>query len=660
MADTIFTDWLSALTKLQSSVSKDLAEIREQKAEIQKLKTDIFNRLAQGKYVRDDRRLVLSAPEIIIGNVDASGMLYGDGGSITIRGQRVATEGVGENGVVSNRAATISQIAVDPGPDGIEEVVRNRSVIVNQAKNITIQSNGAEKDGYFACLPQTVGAVGVRIHADQCVEIDAAASSEVRSQQISDQLKNLNSAVTGLTLDSTNAMTTASTLVGQMEALLALQDPLSLDEVTMRTTVMELDDLTEQFNSLMPSVYQALDKAVATMSKLAETKRRIKALQNEQTKVSAAQGTFKDQSTDAVLRVNAEQMFFKSVDGDGNIRTNPEAAISIQTGKVDISTLKPDGSLIDDSHVNIATHDVSISTFNSALNDDGTGDFTTEGSVSVSSKDISFMALDYSSDSLKAQTKDSCFSVRMENMVFLSQDVDGNATGNFYVSAETEQHVSADKDGNTTGSFDVRSKKMALSSTDKDNTATGSLDVKAEQVTMASVDSSGKAIGQLSLNSKDIFVKSMDTDDKGADKSLAAGGNMVLVSEKMFVGRTDKDNLSKELQLSSEKTGIYGKTTAEVQQGEAKAVVQLDGGNVAIGASKAEFYGDNTVNGKSDFKGDVTMKKLTADNIEAKTSLKSKNISDGIAVPGGPSSAKLSAKLKEADAPKAKTDSEES
>lgn len=660
MADTIFTDWLSALTKLQSSVSKDLAEIREQKAEIQKLKTDIFNRLAQGKYVRDDRRLVLSAPEIIIGNVDASGMLYGDGGSITIRGQRVAAEGVGENGVVSNRAATISQIAVDPGPDGIEEVVRNRSVIVNQAKNITIQSNGAEKDGYFACLPQTVGAVGVRIHADQCVEIDAAASSEVRSQQISDQLKNLNCAVTGLTLDSTSAMTTASTLVGQMEALLALQDPLSLDEVTMRTTVMELDDLTEQFNSLMPSVYQALDKAVATMSKLAETKRRIKALQNEQTKVSAAQGTFKDQSTDAVLRVNAEQMFFKSVDGDGNIRTNPEAAISIQTGKVDISTLKPDGSLIDDSHVNIATHDVSISTVNSKLNDDGTGDYTTEGSVSVSAKDISFTALDYNNDGLKAQTKDSRFSVRMENMVFLSQDVDGNAIGNFYVATEKEKHVSADKDGNTTGSFDVRAKNMTLSSADKDDTATGCLNVKTENVTLASVDNSGKAIGQFCLNSKDIFVKSMDTDDKGADKSLAAGGNMVLVSEKMFVGRTDKDNLSKELQLSSEKTGIYGKTTAEVQQGEAKAVVQLDGGNVAIGASKAEFYGDNTVNGKSDFKGDVTMKKLTADNIEAKTSLKSKNISDGIAVPGGPSSAKLSAKLKEADAPKAKTDSEES
>jgi hypothetical protein len=72
---------------------------------------------------------------------------------------------------------------------------------------------------------------------------------------------------------------------------------------------------------------------------------------------------------------------------------------------------------------------------------------------------------------------------------------------------------------------------------------------------------------------------------------------------------------------------------------------------LVAGHEKAEFYGDNTINGKSDFKADVTMKKATADNIEAKTSFKSKNISDGIAVPGAPSTAKLSAKLSEDDAP---------
>ena len=39
MADTVFSDWLTALTKLQTCVEKDLDEIRQQKAEIQQLLT---------------------------------------------------------------------------------------------------------------------------------------------------------------------------------------------------------------------------------------------------------------------------------------------------------------------------------------------------------------------------------------------------------------------------------------------------------------------------------------------------------------------------------------------------------------------------------------------------------------------------------------------
>ena len=147
MADTIFTDWLSALQNLQSSVSKDLAEIRKQKAEIQQLKVDIINEVARGKFIRDNERIVLSAPEIVIGNVDASGMLYGEGGSIIIRGQNLGLEGVGEYGNVKTRAAIISQTAIDPGPDGIEEVVRSNSSITSQARHITLESHEAEENG---------------------------------------------------------------------------------------------------------------------------------------------------------------------------------------------------------------------------------------------------------------------------------------------------------------------------------------------------------------------------------------------------------------------------------------------------------------------------------------------------------------------------------
>lgn len=191
MADTIFSNWLLALQNLQSSVSKDLSEIRKQKAEIQQLKADIMNEVARGKFIRDNERLVLSAPEIVIGNVDAGGMLYGDGGTIIIRGQKLGLEGVGENGSVETRASLIAQTAVDPGPDGIEEVVRSQSAIINQAKHITLQSNEAVEDGYFSRPAKTTGATGVRIHADEEVEIDASQSVENRKAAIENSLSEL-------------------------------------------------------------------------------------------------------------------------------------------------------------------------------------------------------------------------------------------------------------------------------------------------------------------------------------------------------------------------------------------------------------------------------------------------------------------------------------
>lgn len=655
MAGTDLTSILTALGNLQASVSKDLEEIRKQKAEIQQLKTDVFNEVARGRVIRDDQRLVLSAPEIIIGNVDGSGTLYSEGGSIVIRGQKVGLEGVGTSGSVDTRATTISQTAIDPGIDGVEEVVRSQSSIIQQAKRIAIQSNDCADDGYFSQSPRTTASSGVRIHADERVEIDSSVSSEIRSDEVSNRLANATKAVTSLTTESVEAMTSATTLIGEMETLLTLQDPLTIDELTMRTTVVELDSLTEQFNALLPSVYSAINSAISSMSHLAEANRRMKALQQEQLDLATASTSFKEKSTGASLAITAEQMDVASIDGDNHIRDNAEAAIRVQTGKLDITCYKTDGSLIDDSHVRIATQDVDIATVNPTLKDDGTGDYDTVGSVSIRSKDVQISAVDYDSEKIKGQTQDSRFSVRMQDSSILSFDNEGNTTGTFAVQTESMLMSSCDKDRNNTGTLTVNAKDITLSSSDKDNAAIGSLTMKAAETNVRATDKDGKAIGQISINAKDVFIKSMDTDDKGADKSLAGGGNMVLTAENMFVGSTTKDNLSKQLQISSDKTGIYGKTTAELQQGEAKAVVQLDGGNIAIGGSKSEFFGDNTINGKTDFKSDATMKKLTADNIEAKTSFKSKNISDGIAVPGAASSAKLKAKLKEADAPQPKT-----
>ena len=72
-------------------------------------------------------------------------------------------------------------------------------------------------------------------------------------------------------------------------------------------------------------------------------------------------------------------------------------------------------------------------------------------------------------------------------------------------------------------------------------------------------------------------------------------------------------------------------------------------------ASKKKVYTPSRLIKELSFKADITAPKATIDNVEASKSFKSTNISDGIAVPGAPSSASLSQKIKEEAAPKSKS-----
>lgn len=654
---TVLKDWVAALNKMQACVTKDLAEIRQQKMEIQRLKDDIYSRLSEGNYIRNDQRIILSAPEIVIGNVDDHGMLFGDSGSVVVRGGSVNLEGSGDMGSVSTKAPYISQIAIDPGADGIQQAVVTNSSIVSQAKSIVIQSN--ESEGFFSQPPISTGNTGVRIHADDHLEIDVSKSVKALGDNIKGILAALEKEKTRLTLEVPRKIAAVTALTTEMETLFTASDLLNAGELMTRTNVLDLSDAQDQFEAMVPMMHNALEGCIKTISILAETNRRIKALQEEQKKLDAAKSDFEKEGIDTRLTLRAESMNIESVDGDGNIRTTKEAAINVQTGRVNISTRKADESLIEDSGVHIATKDVIINTTDPKLDKDGNGELPVKGSFIVNAKNVLFNSIDAKCDNgkieVKEQTKGSSFNVRAENTSFYSTNIEEQkTTGKLYIEVEDVKVTSTDKDKNTTGKLNVQMNEMTMTSIDKDKNATGTLDVKVEKTNVAAVDKDSKATGQIVLNGKDVFVKSMDTDDKGKDKNLAAGGNMILVAEKMFMGRTAKKNTAKQVQISADKTGLYGTSTTEVQQGEGKAIVQLDGGNLSVSGSKTQIYGETTVNAKAEFKADVKAPKLTADNLEAKTSFKSSNISDGIAIPGAPSTASLSAKLKEDDAPEPK------
>ena len=577
----LLSDWSKLLGDFQSSVSKDLNEIRKHKAEIQQMKTELFDRCWAWKIIRDDQRVIISAPEIVIGNVDANGDLSADGGTVIIKGSALKFDGVGEDGIIASRAATISQTAVDPGIDGVEEVAHPTSTIVSQARNIVLQSNDS-KD-CFSQAPETNNK-GIRIHSDTTMEIDTSVSAENRNQEIQRRLAKLNSEVVTLNLQTTQAKVQIDAKMVALKALMETHSQLDAKVDLTRVNVNALYELQEQIQSQMDDLYQDSIQFYRSVSELAEMNRQISALEKEQEAIKMGD-PFTENTTNAALTLSAEHIDMLTIDGDGNFKENPEAGIRINSPRMDVTMQKEDGSLAKESALNVQVEQVTVSTANPKVSEQST-DLPAGGSVNIYSKDINLLALD-------AELKD-----KKMNEKALAKE----------------------------GKITLRAEKQEISATDTDGKATGSVDI----------------------NAKSVELKSMDVDkDKRTDKKLAEGSSMLVVAEKMYVGAKDKSNKSKQLQAVSEELGLFADKTLEAQQGDGKAVLQLAGGDAALSGSKTQVYGAITLNGKTEVKDELKAPKATLDNVEAKTSFKSSNISDGIPVPPPPSTAKLSAKLKE-------------
>ena len=648
----IYDDWKKLLETFQQCVEKDLEEIHNQKAEVQQIKTDIFNRLDKGLFYRDNDRIVISAPEIVIGNVDKSGDLQGGIGQVIIKGSDVKFEGVGESGSIVSRAPSIRQVAVDPGVDGLENVVYNTSEIVSQASSIVLHSSDATDA--FSAGEITTSKGGVWIHADQDLTLEASVTNEIRKKDIEDQIKSLTAEATDLKKLMDKDKKSIDTFFNDMNKLHEAEEKVNIpDFYSIRINTDVIEEIHNRMEAIMPSLYQSTISFMRSVSKLAEVNRKKKALEAE--KKSLKNGDdFKKNNTGASMNITAESIAIATADGDGNLHTNDEAGISIRTPKLGMSMVDDQGKLVKEGGFSVNAENISLTSV-----DPKDKDYPVVGNVSIRAKDINLEAVDYQVDDKGMKEKE------------LTKD--GKLTMTFKtveVSTANPQNIERDKEGKLTkgefkgeGDVIIRSKTVTMESLDyevadgklktKALTKDGKLSIRTEKTDILAADAEGKATGSVNVNAKAVSVKSMDVDkEKLTDSKLAAGSTMTLVSEKMYVGSKSKDIKSKKVQTVSEEVGLFADKTLEIQQGDGKALVQLDGGNASVGGSKTQIYGDTTINGKADIKGDVKAPKAVIDNIEAKSSFKSTNISDGIAVPGASGGGSLSAKLKSEDAPK--------
>jgi hypothetical protein len=590
-----FEQWQSELENFQSNVKKDLEEIRRCKKEIQTMKDgllEMMNEASQwtyGKYIRDDHRLILSAPEIIIGNVDKDGVLDNMPSTVIVRGNDIRLEGTALDGMIGGavtlRAPSIRSIAEDPGKDGTEKAVLATSEIVSQARSVSLNSENAK--GVFT-LSASAGMVGVELNSETGIALDATLSNTIKKKRLKEAADNRKEQVKTLETEAKNQKKVVGDLMKDLKKLLDFEN-MTENEITTRVNYLDIDELYDSFNACSSALYEAMAGYFRILSRLAEANRQMSCLEDMEKEVDKQKSSFKDKSTHTYISLKTESIRALSVDGDGNYRENPGAGVSINAKRVDIGTYKADESLHDESTITLASRKVEISTVNPKVERDNKGeikkgDFPSVGDVSIFSKNIQMTTVDY----------------------------------------------------------EWKDKKMV----EKALTKEGKIALRTETVDVSVTDTEGKATGQVEVNAKAVEVKSMDVDkEKRTDKSLAAGSTMLLLSEKMFVGARDSKTKSQQLQVASDKTGVFADTTLELQQ--AKAVVQLSGGNAAVGGGNLDLYGKTTLQGDVTAKGGITGGDIEMKNMKVKTSFKSPSTSEGIAVPGAPATGKLSAKLKE-------------
>ena len=573
------------MEKFQQNVKKDIEEIRSQKDEIQRIKQDILDNLEKGRYIRDDNRIIISAPEIIIGNVDKSGILWGGGSKVVIRATNIDLEGVGTGtsgiGSIVSRAPSIRQIAVDPGKDGIEQVVKPISEIVSQAQNIVLRGENA--DDYFPQSSLSNSGSGIHLSTNGQISIDATLPCDTLSESLEQEEKALNTQINDLNQTASQAKSTVASLVSHMNELIE-KDTLNSSEIETRTNFLDIDELHYEFQQTTSTLYNALTHYFNSLSLLAESNRQLAAVKEQKEAAKQLKSSFKEQTTDTFISLRSENISLTSTDGDGNLRTNDGAGIGLAGKEISLTSYGNDGALIKDSGIYMGSQDVEINTANPKIADKNT-DLPAEGSVRVVSKAIQVEAVDY-------ETKDD----------------------------KTEE---------------------------KSLTQEGSFTLRAEKINLNATDTEGKATGTIAANAKTVEVKAMDVDkEKRTDKELAAGSSLLLLAEKVYAGARDKKTRSKSVQVASDKVGLFGDTTVELQQ-DGKAILQLSGGDAALSGSKTTLYGEMTSQGKTTFKSDVTAGTVEMKNLKVDSSFKTPYTTEGVSVPGAPSTAKLSAKLSE-------------
>lgn len=582
---------LDKLFKIANSAKVDIEEIHKCKAEMQQMKDDLYNNIHAGHYIHDDNRIVISAPEIVIGNVDKDGNLIGPS-SVTIRSNGINLDGVGQHGSVNIRATTIRNRTEDPGIDGIESVVYSNASYTCRSGAILIDSTLT--DGVFY-RDFDGSSTGLTLRSDTSISINASLPIS-NSTGLKKSIKERYNLMKELAQKELKEITKTSGVkeatekkITEIKAILSTNKLMETDELT-DANVVAIEDLIEQLKGESSSFIGLVRSYIHALSEVVETKRKENALNGILSKLKDADH-YKDNPTGALLSLNGETIIVSTRDGEGKIRENKDSGIIVdQVKNIDIKSKASTGAMIKDSHVQIESQDICLVTNDSKRD----------------SKDKP-MHFDVADGSIRMNSK---------NVVLTSYDYD------------TPDESNGDGNG-----IDSQFKMKQL-------TEKGKIVIGAASIDINTADQEGKAAGKVDVNSKSLVLQSVNKSKEESDDKvqLTDGGSTEILSKNICIGgvKAKDETKAEQILLTGKKVAMVGDSETEILQGTDKSnYILLKDNKLNAKNSKAQIFESS----KHDLSGDVNVSKelkvktATIGNLTAKASLKSPNQTDSGGTP---------------------------
>ena len=566
--------WEERLNNFKQALDKELQDIQQCKAELAEIQKEVQESLSGIRYIREEGRLVLSAPEIVIGDVDPLGVLGPRYSKVIILGNEVKVAGTSR---ILNRAPEIHSLAEHPGRDGQESTLPYHSEIVQVARNVLV--NGVNDAEVINPNRDMVSRPGVAITSRGSIDVNASVSCEYETQQLDQAiqaLKNQKSQTDKQLADIEKEVKAASM---ELDLLLKLPD-VNVSDTLVRVNYLDISELHEEYNQKVKRMCEKCMAYYSALATQADTNLRIAALEKQKETVKGRKANFEEQTTGSSIYLQSERIRLDTRDGDYHTRTNPEAGFFVNSSHISLTSYMDDWKTIEESYLYVGTQKATISTQNYNYSDPqkGEGEVVTEGEVNILSKTVRVQAVDADLKEFepteKALTPESQLTVRMEQTQVQATDTEGKATGLIDMNAKNLRLKSMDVDKE--------------SGEEKELSQGSQLQLLAESMFIGSTeDKQQTLLAQVAADRLKLFAKTENEwqldEDKGllrlkggtatfSSKGLEFWGKTTFNDQAQFtvvqVGDVKVDNIdvSKSSKTPHTSDGVPGKTSPKSDQ----------------------------------------------------------------------------------------------